>query len=181
MIPFDATTDRPDLSAMLPSLPDPDAPATLVRLFTDGACSGNPGPGGWAFLLRHPASGAGRDDAGAEARTTNNRMELMGVIRGLEALSSRSEVELVTDSQYVAKGISEWMPNWKRNGWKRKERGQLKPVSNEDLWRRIDALVGAHTIKVQHVLGHNGHPENEECDRLAVAAIRSLREARRIG
>lgn len=160
--------------------PDQAAPDDLVQLFTDGACSGNPGPGGWGFMLRHPASGTVRCDSGAEPRTTNNRMELMGAIKGLEALTRRVTVALVTDSQYLAKGIKEWMPNWKRNGWKRKERGQLKPVSNEDLWRRIDELVAAHDIRVEHVLGHRGHPENEAVDRLAVAAIKSLTAAGRL-
>ena len=154
--------------------PDPKAPPDLVRLYTDGACRGNPGPGGWAYILKHPATGKVTDGSGAEARTTNNRMELMGVIRGLEALKRPCRVELVTDSQYVAKGISEWMPKWKRQGWKRKEGHQLKPVVNEDLWRRIDELVGIHRVEVEHVLGHNGHPENEAADRMAVAAYRQL-------
>lgn len=153
---------------------DPDAPADLVQLFTDGACSGNPGPGGWAFILRHPASGKVIDSAGAELRTTNNRMELMGVIRGLESLKRPCQVELVTDSQYVAKGIAEWMPRWKRQGWKRKEGQQLKPVVNEDLWRRIDELLARHQVAVEHVLGHKGHPENEAADRMAVAAYKQL-------
>jgi ribonuclease HI len=154
--------------------PDPTAPADLVHLFTDGACSGNPGPGGWAFILRHPATGKVMDSSGAEPRTTNNRMELMGVIRGLESLKKPCRVEVVTDSQYVAKGITEWMPKWKRQGWKRKEGQQLKPVVNEDLWRRIDELVSSHRIEVKHVLGHNGHPENEAADRMAVAAYKQL-------
>src|SRR5437660_12503105 len=98
-----------------------DALADFVRLFTDGACSGNPGPGGWAYILQHPASGQVRDASGAEPTTTNNRMELMGVIRGLSSLNRPCRVELVTDSQYVGKGISEWMPRWKAQGWRRKE------------------------------------------------------------
>jgi ribonuclease HI len=148
----------------------------LVRLFTDGACSGNPGPGGWAFILVHPATGKSRDSSGAEPETTNNRMELMGVIEGLTSLKRPCQVELVTDSQYVAKGISEWLPNWKRRGWQRKEKGQLKPVANVDLWQKIDALLSVHNIRVTHVLGHRGHPENEACDRLAVAAYKQLVE-----
>ena len=99
-----------------------------MRLFTDGACSGNPGPGGWAYILQHPASGKTTESSGAEPETTNNRMELIGVIEGLPALKRPCRVELITDSQYVAKGISEWMPNWKRQGWMRKEQGRLKPV-----------------------------------------------------
>jgi ribonuclease HI len=180
MLPFERSSDATVISNDTLNPPDPDAQADLVQLFTDGACSGNPGPGGWGFMLRHPQSGTVRCDSGAEARTTNNRMELMGAIRGLEALTRRCTVALVTDSQYLAKGIKEWMPNWKRNGWKRKERGQLKPVSNEDLWRRIDELVASHDIRVEHVLGHRGHPENEAVDRLAVAAIKQLTAAGRL-
>jgi ribonuclease HI len=152
----------------------------LVRLFTDGACSGNPGPGGWAFILVHPATGKSRDSSGAEPETTNNRMELMGVIEGLTSLKRPCQVELVTDSQYVAKGISEWLPNWKRRGWQRKEQGQLKPVANVDLWQKIDSLVGVHNVRVTHVLGHRGHPENEACDRMAVAAYKQLVEEQKI-
>ena len=148
----------------------------VVRLFTDGACSGNPGPGGWAFILQHPASGKSRDSSGAEPVTTNNRMELMGVIEGLASLKRPCEVELVTDSQYVAKGISEWLPNWKRQGWQRKEKGQLKPVANVDLWQKVDSLMSIHKIRVTHVLGHRGHPENEACDRMAVDAYKQLVE-----
>jgi ribonuclease HI len=152
----------------------------LVRLFTDGACSGNPGPGGWAFILVHPATGKSRDSSGAEPETTNNRMELMGVIEGLTSLKRPCQVELVTDSQYVAKGISEWLPNWKRRGWQRKEKGQLKPVANVDLWQKVDSLVGVHNVRVTHVLGHRGHPENEACDRMAVAAYKQLVEEQKI-
>jgi ribonuclease HI len=153
----------------------------LVHLFTDGACSGNPGPGGWAFVLKHPATGNCRDASGAEFDTTNNRMELMGVIQGLASLKRPCQVDLVTDSQYVAKGISEWLPNWKRQGWQRKERGQLKPISNVDLWQRLDSLLGIHQVRVKHVLGHRGHPENEACDRMAVDAYKRLMAERRSG
>jgi ribonuclease HI len=152
----------------------------VVRLFTDGACSGNPGPGGWAFILQHPASGKSRDSSGAEPVTTNNRMELMGVIEGLASLKRPCEVELVTDSQYVAKGISEWLPNWKRQGWQRKEKGQLKPVANVDLWQKVDSLLSVHKIRVTHVLGHRGHPENEACDRMAVDAYKKLVEEQKV-
>jgi ribonuclease HI len=158
---------------------DPSAPTDLVRLYTDGACSGNPGPGGWAYILNHPASGRTTDASGAEPVTTNNRMELAGVIEGLASLKRPCRVELVTDSQYVAKGIAEWMPKWKSNGWKRKEGGQYKPVKNEDLWRRLDELLAGHTVRVNHVLGHNGHPGNEACDRMAVAAYKALVADRR--
>ena len=153
---------------------DASAHPDWVRLFTDGACSGNPGPGGWAFILVHPATGKIIESSGAEPETTNNRMELMGAIEGLSTLKRPCSVELVTDSQYVAKGISQWMPNWKRQGWMRKEGGRLKPVVNLDLWQRIDTLLSTHQVKVTHVLGHNGHPENEACDRMAVAAYKAL-------
>lgn len=161
--------------------PDASAPADFVKLFTDGACSGNPGPGGWAYILRHPASGQERDAAGAEPETTNNRMELAGVIEGLATLKRPCRVELVTDSQYVAKGIREWMPNWKRQGWRRKEGKTLKPVMNVDLWMRLDELLTPHEIVVTHVRGHRGHPENEACDRMAVAAYKALKKDQRLG
>lgn len=147
----------------------------IVRLFTDGACSGNPGPGGWAYILKHPASGQATDASGAEPATTNNRMELTGAIEGLATLRRPCRVELITDSQYVAKGIAEWMPKWKSQGWQRKEAGRLKPVMNVDLWQRLDQLLARHKVRVTHVLGHNGHPENEACDKMAVAAYKALK------
>jgi ribonuclease HI len=153
---------------------DSSAPSDLVRLFTDGACSGNPGPGGWAYILQHPASGQTLDDSGAEPATTNNRMELSSVIEGLSSLKRPCQVELITDSQYVAKGIAEWLPKWKSQGWQRREGGRWKPVMNVDLWQRIDELLARHQVRVTHVLGHNGHPENEACDRMAVAAYKAL-------
>jgi ribonuclease HI len=160
--------------------PDPDAPADFVRLFTDGACSGNPGPGGWAYILQHPASGQIREASGAEPSTTNNRMELQGAIEGLACLKRPSRVELITDSQYLAKGLVEWMPKWKAQGWRRREGGQLKAVSNVDLWQRLDELASIHDVSVTHVLGHSGHPENEQCDRMAVAAYRALKAGARL-
>jgi ribonuclease HI len=153
---------------------DPSAPTDLVRLYTDGACSGNPGPGGWAYILNHPASGRTTDASGAEPVTTNNRMELAGVIEGLASLKRPCRVELVTDSQYVARGIAEWMPKWKANGWKRKEGKVFKPVANEELWKRLDALVAKHSVTFHHVRGHSGHVENERCDELAVEAYQKL-------
>jgi ribonuclease HI len=141
-----------------------------VTLFSDGGCSGNPGPGGWAFILRHPASGKEMESSGAERETTNNRMELTAVVRGLEQLKKPTKVTLVCDSVYVGKGISEWMPKWKANGWKRRENGKLKEVKNEDLWRRLDELLAEHKIIFEHIAGHSGHEENERCDKLAVAA-----------
>jgi ribonuclease HI len=108
--------------------------------------------------------------SGGERDTTNNRMELTAAIRGLEALKRPTSVELVTDSVYVGKGLTEWMPKWKVNGWKRKDGNQMKPVVNEDLWRRLDELAARHSVKFTHVCGHSGHEENERCDTLAVAA-----------
>jgi ribonuclease HI len=160
---------------------DANTPAKFVRLFTDGACSGNPGPGGWSFILHYPATGHSMDRSGAELDTTNNRMELTGVIEGLESLKCPCHVELVTDSQYVAKGISQWLPNWKRQGWMRKEGGRLKPLVNVDLWRKLDVLLEKHQVEVTHVLGHQGHPENEACDRMAVSAYRNLMKSRNEG
>lgn len=141
-----------------------------VHLFTDGGCSGNPGPGGWGFVMRHLASGKEMEDSGAEPMTTNNRMELTAVIRGLEALNRPCSVELFTDSVYVGKGLTEWVPNWKKNNWQRKERGKFKPVKNVELWQRLDELATTHQLKYTRVAGHSGHPENERCDTLAVAA-----------
>jgi len=151
-----------------------DAPADHVLLYTDGACSGNPGPGGWAYILKHPATGKVLEAAGAEPATTNNRMELMWAIQGLESLHRPCRVELVTDSQYLGKGLMEWMPRWKAQGWRRKEGKTFKPVVNLDLWQRLDELLARHRVTVRHVLGHNGHPENEACDRMAVAAYKDL-------
>ncbi len=141
-----------------------------VFLYTDGACSGNPGPGGWAYILKHPASGKERKDAGAEAETTNNRMELRAVIEGLAALSRPTKVELTSDSQYVLKGLKEWMKGWKAKGWKTADK---KPVKNRDLWEALDALQQRHTLNFHWIRGHQGHAENEECDRMAVEAYRA--------
>ena len=145
-----------------------------VELFTDGACRGNPGPGGWAFVLRHPASGSEKELSGGEAGTTNNRMELQAVIEGLRALTRASEVEVVTDSVYVAKGASEWMVGWKANGWRRREGRSFKPVKNVELWQALDELLVLHDVRFRVVKGHSGHPENERCDELAVAASHSF-------
>ncbi len=152
----------------MPDIPADDAPE--VQLFTDGACSGNPGPGGWAFILRHAATGKELESSGGERETTNNRMEMTAVIRGLEALKRPTRVEVISDSIYVGKGFSEWLPKWKLNGWRRREGGQLKPIKNEELWRRMDELLSKHQVRFTHVRGHQGHPENERCDILAVAA-----------
>ena len=137
-----------------------------VEIFSDGACRGNPGPGGWGALLR--AGGLEKELWGGEAGTTNNRMELTAVIRALEALKRPSRVRVYTDSQYVQKGISEWIHSWKRRGWLTADR---KPVKNEDLWRRLDELRASHKIEWHWVKGHAGHPENERADRLANRGI----------
>jgi ribonuclease HI len=141
-----------------------------VQLFTDGACSGNPGPGGWAFILRHPATGKEMERFGGEQLSTNNKMELTAVVRGLEALKRRSHVELLTDSVYVGKGITEWLPKWKANGWRRKEKNKLVPIANESLWKELDVLLAKHELRYTRVAGHSGHTENDRVDELAVAA-----------
>jgi ribonuclease HI len=138
-----------------------------VELFTDGACSGNPGPGGWAAILK--AGGRRREITGFDPATTNNRMEMQAALSGLEALTERCEVDLYTDSQYLRLGMEEWLGKWKRNGWRTSAR---KPVKNADLWERLDAAAGAHVVRWHWVKGHAGHPENERCDLLANEAIR---------
>ena len=139
-----------------------------IYLFTDGGCSGNPGPGGWGYLLRHLATGKEKQDSGAEPETTNNRMELQAVIEGLKALNKPCHVELFTDSVYVGKGMTEWMSKWKANGWKRKEKKKLVPVKNVELWQQLDALLEIHHVKYTRVNGHRGHEENDLGDGLAV-------------
>lgn len=136
-----------------------------VQIWTDGACLGNPGPGGWGVLLRW--NGHERTLSGGEAQTTNNRMELMAAIQALETLKRPCQVVLTTDSQYVRKGITEWMINWKRNGWRTSAR---KPVKNADLWQRLDTAAQRHEVSWQWVKGHSGHPENELADQLASEA-----------
>ncbi len=142
---------------------------TEVHLYTDGACRGNPGPGGWGVLMRY--QGHEKELAGGEPRTTNNRMELMAAIMGLEALKRPCRVTVTTDSQYVARGITEWLANWKRRGWLTADK---KPVKNADLWQRLDAALAPHQVQWVWVRGHSGHPENERADRLATGAIDSL-------
>ena len=133
-----------------------------VEIFTDGACSGNPGPGGWAALLRY--NGHEKEISGGELETTNNRMEMMAVIQGLAALKKPSTVTLYTDSQYVQRGVAEWMAGWKAKGWPAR-------IKNQDLWLRIDLALQVHKVKFVWVRGHDGHEENERVDKLAVAAI----------
>jgi ribonuclease HI len=142
----------------------------FVEIYSDGACKGNPGPGGWGAILRLKSStrSAEKELWGGEAQTTNNRMELMAVIRALEALKRPSRVRLYTDSQYVQKGISGWIRQWKRNGWRTADR---KPVKNTDLWQRLDELAARHEVEWHWVRGHAGHPENERADELANKGI----------
>ncbi len=146
-----------------------------VEIFTDGACRGNPGPGGWGALLR---SGTFEKSLhGGESITTNNRMELMAAIEGLQALKEPCQVVLTTDSQYVRKGITEWLANWKRNGWKTSAR---KPVKNDDLWRALDEQVKRHQVEWHWVKGHSGHRENEIADQLANRGIDELKLRSRV-
>ncbi|HVJ24917.1 MAG TPA: ribonuclease HI [Burkholderiales bacterium] len=138
----------------------------VVEIHTDGACRGNPGPGGWGVLLR--ANGAEKELYGGEAATTNNRMELMAAIRALEALKRPSRVKLYTDSIYVMKGITTWIHSWKRRGWRTADK---QPVKNEDLWRQLDEARSKHEVEWHWVKGHAGHPENERADALANKGI----------
>ncbi|MDD2324941.1 MAG: ribonuclease HI [Alphaproteobacteria bacterium] len=138
----------------------------LVEIFTDGACSGNPGPGGWGALLR--CGGVEKELSGGEAQTTNNRMEMMAAIMALEALKKPSQVKLTTDSKYLKDGVTQWMPSWIKRGWKTADK---KPVKNVDLWQRLQAALAPHQVEIHWVKGHNGHDENERVDRLACNAV----------
>lgn len=146
---------------------------TQVEIYTDGACRGNPGPGGWGALLR--TGDVERELHGGERVTTNNRMELMAAIAALETLSRPCQVELTTDSQYLRKGVTEWMAAWKQRGWRTAAR---KPVKNRDLWERLDALTAQHEINWHWVRGHTGHAENERVDALANRGIDELEHTR---
>jgi ribonuclease HI len=143
-----------------------------VRMYTDGACEGNPGPGGYAAILDR--GGKRIEVTGGERQTTNNRMELLAVIAGLRALTEPSSVNVFTDSQYVAKGMTSWIHAWRRKGWKT---AAGAPVKNRDLWEELDSLARRHRVRFEWIRGHNGHPENERADALAREAIRDLEEA----
>jgi ribonuclease HI len=144
-----------------------------VELYCDGACLGNPGPGGWGYLLRVRATAGAKEKegSGAEPETTNNRMELTAAIRGLEALTQPCTVDLLSDSQYVVKGITTWLKDWKRRGWKKADG---KPVLNADLWEALDTQLTRHHVAARWVKGHAGHTENERVDRLANEAAKSV-------
>ncbi len=143
-----------------------EAEKAVVDIFTDGACSGNPGPGGWGALLRYGK--VEKELSGGEVLTTNNRMEMMAAIAALEALKRPSTVRLHTDSQYLKNGITEWIPQWKRRGWKTADK---KPVKNVDLWQRLELATAPHKVRWLWVKGHDGHVENERVDELARMAI----------
>jgi ribonuclease HI len=146
----------------------------VVEIFTDGACSGNPGPGGWGAVLRW--RGEEKELHGGEPHTTNNRMELMAAIEGLRSLNRRCVVVVTTDSVYVKNGITSWLPQWKRRGWVTADK---KPVKNKDLWEALDEQVGRHEVRWEWVKGHAGHPENERADALARRGIDEVRAAAR--
>jgi ribonuclease HI len=148
----------------------PEQAGGRVVIHTDGACSGNPGPGGWGAILEW--GGRRREIKGGEAHTTNNRMELMAAISALETLKRPCDVDLHTDSQYLRQGITSWIHGWKRNGWKTADR---KPVKNVDLWQRLDAAIARHTVRWHWVRGHSGHDLNERADELAREAIAEIR------
>ncbi|RPI24353.1 MAG: ribonuclease HI [Acidobacteria bacterium] len=150
------------------------SPAPEVYLYTDGACSGNPGPGGWAFILHHVPTGKRLEVSGAEPHTTNNKMELRAVIEGLNRLKRATCVRVVTDSSYVQKGAAEWLPGWKARDWRRKTSSGYEPVKNVDLWKGLDELLSKHKVTFELIPGHAGHPENERCDELAVQAYKQL-------
>ena len=152
---------------------DKKADMPSVEIFTDGACSGNPGPGGWGALLRYGT--AEKELSGGEALTTNNRMELMGAISALEALKRPAKVKLHTDSVYVKDGITKWLKGWKAKNWLTADK---KPVKNKELWQRLEAAAQLHNIEWLWVKGHSGHPENDRVDQLARDAIKQIREAR---
>lgn len=145
-----------------------------VTLYTDGACSGNPGPGGWGAILQY--KGQEKELSGGEGQTTNNRMELMAAIMGLEVLKEPCRVTLYTDSRYIEQAINaRWLENWKKKGWKKSDKS---PVANIDLWQRLDALLGHHTVKLVWVKGHSDNPYNNRCDVLAVAQSKEFQKER---
>jgi len=150
-----------------------------VILYTDGACSGNPGPGGWAAILKHPRSRSLKSLSGGEPHTTSNRMELTAAIEGLRSLKTdrRYRVHLISDSEYLILGLTQWIHDWMAKNWKRGKGAHAAPVKNVDLWKTLHELTQRHEMTYEHVAAHTGHPENEECDRLATEEIKALRRA----
>jgi ribonuclease HI len=160
-----------DTAPAVPSIAADTLPK--VTVFADGACSGNPGPGGWGAILVFPTGGKRLEISGADLDTTNNRMEMMGAVEGLRRLKVKSRVRVVTDSRYVIDGMKSWIHAWRRNGWKTSDR---KPVKNKDLWELLSELSGKHETAFEWVAGHKGHAENERCDAMARAAIDTARK-----
>jgi len=146
----------------------------VVYLYTDGACLGNPGPGGWGVVLNW--DGQTKELSGGQRDSTNNQMELTAVIKGLEALKRPVSLHIVTDSKYVTQGITQWIAGWKRNGWQTTSK---KPVANRELWEKLDSLLSAHTVSLKWVKGHSGHPQNERCDELASQQAALVRDNQR--
>ena len=142
-----------------------------VTIYTDGACSGNPGPGGWGALLRF--GNHERELSGAAEETTNNRMEITAAVMAFRALKEPCQVEIYTDSEYLKKGITDWINNWKKLGWRRGSPGKTKPLANADLWKELDQAITDHQVSWHWVRGHAGHPENERVDNLAVSAMKN--------
>ena len=159
----------PAPSAAESAAPPEDRP--LVLLYSDGACSGNPGPGGWGAILVDPGSGQRLEISGSDPQTTNNRMEMIAIIEGLRRLKRESRVRIVTDSRYVVDGMKSWIHSWRRNGWRTADK---KPVKNQDLWQELSALESRHDLIFEWIRGHQGHAENERCDQMAVEAYRKL-------
>ena len=141
-----------------------------VMIYTDGACSGNPGPGGWGAILRFGSKE--KELSGSEKSTTNNRMELTAAVMAFRALKESCQVEIFTDSEYLKRGITEWIDNWKKLGWRRGSPGKTKPLANADLWQKLDEVVRTHQVQWHWVRGHAGHPENERADKLATSAMK---------
>src|SRR6185437_123382 len=166
------TSIYPSAHAAWQSIVDSTLTNPAVEIFTDGACSGNPGPGGWGAILR--AGLHEKEISGGAPATTNNRMEILAVIRALEMLKGPSTITLHTDSRYVLDGATQWLPRWQANGWRTADK---KPVKNADLWRELAAAVAPHAISWRWVRGHSGHPENERADALARAAIEAFRQS----
>ena len=142
-----------------------------VRIYTDGACSGNPGPGGWGALLRFGT--AEKELSGFEVSTTNNRMELTAAVKAFRSLKESCLVDIYTDSEYLKKGITDWIHNWKKLGWRRGSPGKTRPLANADLWKDLDQAISEHQVNWHWVRGHAGHPENERADKLATSAMKN--------